>query len=60
MTTSKGHDFPVSMRARVTMLLNVTVCTVHAKFIFEPFKAQWLLYVPPDLTFKNCAFFYLQ
>ena len=25
-------------------------------YIYHPFKAQWLLYVPPSLTFNNYTF----
>jgi hypothetical protein len=37
----------------ITALVNVTAFMRHSQGLkFEPFKIQWLLYVPPGLTLK--------
>ena len=48
---------PVSS-TRKSSLVGRTVLVKRDKkgAIYKPFKAQWLLYVPPGLTFKNSKF----
>ena len=37
--------------------LNVHKSVAHCVSVWRPFKAHWLLHVPPILILKNCAFF---